>query len=197
MKQKAWFSTEKITYVALLVALQVILGNVTQIPSIGKQFNFGFLPVAAAGALLGAPAAVIVGGLGDFFGAHLFPQGAYFFGFTLTNMLLGLLYALALYKRKPGWKNVLIATVAVELCYLLLNSYWLSILYASKAYWGWVGARCVSYLVEAPIYALLTYLTLRGLQKLPLPSAFRYPVEERKAEKESTCESTNPPSSQP
>lgn len=79
MKQKAWFSTEKITYVALLVALQVILGNVTQIPSIGKQFNFGFLPVAAAGALLGAPAAVIVGGAGGFLRRASFPAGRVLF----------------------------------------------------------------------------------------------------------------------
>ena len=95
-KNKGKFQVETITFTALLVALQVVLGNVLQIPLMEKQYNFGFLPIAIAGALLGAPAAMIVGGLGDFLGAHLFPQGAYFPGFTLTNVLVGLVCGLVL-----------------------------------------------------------------------------------------------------
>lgn len=195
MTHKQRITTEKITYIALLVALQVILGNITQLPSMGKQFNFGFLPIAIAGALFGAPAAIIVGGLGDFFGAHLFPQGAYFFGFTFTNMLVGLCYALPLHKHRGTWVRVIIATVAVELCNLFVNSYWLSILYASKAYWGWVSVRALSYLFETPIYAVLTYLTLRGLQKVKLPSLLHERGDEKELKKEKACESTNQPSS--
>ena len=75
-KNKGKFQVETITFTALLVALQVVLGNILQIPLMEKQYNFGFLPIAIAGALLGAPAAMIVGGLVDFLGAHLFPQGA-------------------------------------------------------------------------------------------------------------------------
>lgn len=169
------FTTHKLTYAALLVALQVILGNVTQIPSIGKQFNFGFLPIAVAGAMLGAPWAMIVGALGDFFGAHLFPQGAYFAGFTLTNALVGLCYALPLYHRKTTWLRVIVATLAVECCNLFLNSLWLSILYSSRAYWGWVGARAVSYLFETPIYVVITYFTIKALGKAKLPEGFDLP----------------------
>lgn len=193
-KRHRRLNAETITYIALLTAMQVILGNVTQLPSVGKQFNFGFLPIAAAAARLGAPAAMAVGGLGDFFGAHLFPQGAYFFGFTATNMLAGLLYALPLSGRKPTWPRVTVATLLVELCYLFLNSLWLSLLYAGKAYWGWVGARAVSYLFETPIYAVLTYLTLRSLNRLKRPLALRPRAEEGPG-KETLCESTKQPSS--
>ena len=110
-KNKGKFQVETITYTALLVALQVVLGNILQIPLMEKQYNFGFLPIAIAGALLGAPAAMIVGGLGDFLGAHLFPQGAYFPGFTLTNVLVGLVCGLVLYRRKPSIVRVIITVV--------------------------------------------------------------------------------------
>lgn len=190
MRKNGMFTTQKLTYASLLVALQVILGNLTQIPSIGKQFNFGFLPIAVAGALLGAPWAIIVGALGDFFGAHLFPQGAYFAGFTLTNALVGLCYALPLYQKKPAWVRVIVATLAVECCNLFINSYWLSLLYASRAYWGWVGARAVSYLFETPIYAVLTYLTLKALQKAKLPEGVGLPQADKqpKAMQDSSIE---------
>lgn len=175
MVKKSMFTTERLTYAALLVALQVILGNITQVPFVEKQYNFGFLPIAVAGAVLGAPWAIIVGGLGDFFGAHLFPQGAYFFGFTITNMLVGLLYALPLYGKKPSWVRVIIATASVAVCNLFLNSFWLSVLYSSRAYWGWVSVRALSYVFEAPVSAVLTFLTLKGLQKLKLPAGLRLP----------------------
>lgn len=183
MERQKMFTTERLTYAALLVALQVILGNLTQIPFVEKQFNFGFLPIAVAGALLGAPWAIMVGGLGDFFGAHLFPQGAYFIGFTITNMLVGLFFALLLYGQRPSWIRVIIAAVLVEACNLLLNSYWLSLLYTSKAYWGWVGVRALSYAFETPAYAVLTFLTLKGLQKVKLPGELRLPDDPKKSDK--------------
>lgn len=166
-KSKPLFSTERITYIALLVAMQVVLGNVTQLPSLGKQFNFGFLPIAVAGALFGYPAAMIVGGLGDFFGAHLFPVGAYFYGFTLTNIAVGAAYALALHGQKASVVRAAVASAMTAACYLFLNSFWLSVLYSSKTYWGWVIARAPSYLVEIPACAIMIYFTVKGLQKLP------------------------------
>lgn len=173
------FSTERLTYIALLTALQIILGNVTQLPFLGKQFTFGYLPIALAGALMGPWAALIVGALGDFFGAHLFPQGAYFVGFTITNALVGVGYGLILYKRRPSWLRALLATLMLTVLNLFLNSLWLSVLYASRAYWGWVSVRAVTYAIEAPVQVALTYLTLRGIRKLPLPPELRLPDDSK------------------
>lgn len=168
-----FFATQHIVLLALLVALQVVLGNLTQVPLVGKQFNFGFLPVAVAGALLGVPGGLIVGALGDFIGAHLFPAGAYFPGFTLTSALVGVLYALPLYRQKPSVVRVIIAVALATVLNLFLNSLWLSMLYGSKTYWGWVTARAASYLVEAPVQALLMFLCLKGLSRLNLPPSVR------------------------
>ena len=76
LQKKGVFSVEHITVTAMLVACQVVLGNLLQVPMLGKQYNFGFVPIALAGALMGPVPAMIVGGLGDLLGAHLFPVGA-------------------------------------------------------------------------------------------------------------------------
>ncbi|MBR6571275.1 MAG: folate family ECF transporter S component [Clostridia bacterium] len=172
-------TTEKLTMLALLTALQVVLGNLTQVPFIGKQFNFGFLPIIAAGALLGPLPAAIVGGLGDFIGAHLFPAGAYFPGFTLTSAIVGVLYGLPLFKQKPSWFRAAIAAALGMIPNLFLNSLWLSMLYSSKTYWVWVTSRAVSYLVEIPVQVVLIYLCLQGLSRMKLPSSIRLPRNER------------------
>ena len=173
------FSTEKLTILALLTALQVVLGNLIQIPLLGKQFNFGYLPVVAAAALLGPVSAAVVGALGDFIGAHVFPAGAYFPGFTLTSAVVGLLYAMPLYRRQPCWFRAAAAAVLGMIPNLFLNSLWLSMLYASKAYWGWVAARASSYLIEIPVQVILIYLCLQGLSRMKLPGSIRLPRKEK------------------
>lgn len=175
------FTTEKLTILALLTALQVVLGNLIQIPLLGKQFNFGYLPIIAAAAMLGPVPAAIVGGLGDFIGAHLFPAGAYFPGFTLTSAIVGVLYALPLYRKQPCWIRAAIAAVLGMIPNLFLNSLWLSMLYTSKAYWGWVVARASSYLIEIPVQVVLIYLCLEGLSRMKLPASVRLPRKEKKA----------------
>ena len=155
---------------AMLVAVQVILGNLLQVPFLDKQYNFGFQPILIAGALLGAPAAMLVGGLGDLIGAHLFPQGAYFPGFTLTNVLVGLCCGLILYRRKPVLWRVILTVALSMLINWLLNSLWLSILYSAggRGYFGWLTLRATSYLFEVPANIILGYLLLKGLSKAKL-----------------------------
>ena len=61
LQKKKNLSVEVITVTAMLVACQVVLGNLLQVPMLGKQYNFGFVPIALAGALMGPiPAADFV-----------------------------------------------------------------------------------------------------------------------------------------
>ncbi len=176
LRKKGLRSVEFITVTAMLIACQVVLGNLLQVPMLGKQYNFGFIPVALAGALMGAPAAMLVGGLGDLIGAHLFPAGAYFPGFTLTNVLVGLICGLLLHCRKPCWWRV-IAAVVISLAgfNLLLNSYWLHLLayVPSRGYIGWVVVRAPNYLVEVPVNVLLCYLMLQAMKRVKLPASMQ------------------------
>ncbi len=176
LQKKGMRQVEYITVTAMLVACQVVLGNLLQVPMLGKQYNFGFVPIALAGALMGAPSAMIVGGLGDLIGAHVFPAGAYFPGFTLTNVLVGLTCGLILHGRKPCWWRC-IAAVVISLAgfNLLLNSLWLNMLayVPGRGYWTWVTVRAPNYLVEVPVNTVLCYLLLHAMKRAKLPASMQ------------------------
>ena len=60
---------------------------------------------------------MIVGGLGDFFGAHLFPVGAYFYGFTLTNIAVGAAYALTLPRaHRARYETIVLGSARCAVC---------------------------------------------------------------------------------
>ncbi len=176
MQKKKLHSVEYITVTAMLLACQIVLGNLIQVPMLGKQYNFGFVPIALAGALLGAPSAMIVGGLGDLLGAHLFPAGAYFPGFTLTNVLVSLTCGWILHRRKPSWLWCALAVVlSLAGWNLFLNSLWLNILayVPDRGYWAWVIVRAPNYLVEVPVNTVLCYLLLQAMKRIKLPASMQ------------------------
>ncbi len=163
IKRNTIFSTKGICLLALLTALQIVLGNLLQFPLLSKQYSVGFLPIVVAGFTMGAPGAMIVAGLGDLIGAHLFPQGAYFVGFTITNVLVGFLYGFFLYQKPCTWVRSLLLSLLVIACYWALNSIWLSILYTSNGYLGWLLSRLPFYALDLPLYTVLTYLVCKPL----------------------------------
>ena len=171
------FSIQVITFTAMLTALQIVLGNLLQIPLLGKQYSLWLLPVMTAGALMGPIPAAIVGALGDLIGAHLFPAGAYFPGFTLTNALAGLACGFVLHKWQPRIIRVSVAVAASLLIAWLLNSCWLTLLgfVPGRSFWVWVTVRSVSYPVELVINSGLGYLVLMLLTKANhvLPAGMR------------------------
>ena len=177
-KNRMTFSVQVLTFTAMLTALQIVLGNLLQIPLLGKQYNLGLLPIAAAGMLMGPIPAAIVGALGDLIGAHLFPAGTYFPGFTLTNALVGLVCGFTLYRRRPNVLWVIIAVAGSLLINWLLNSYWLSLLgfVEGRGFLMWVSVRAVNYPVELVINCVLLCLVQMLLLKVHhmLPAEMRF-----------------------
>ena len=169
MQKKNVFSIETITVTAMLVALQIVLGNLLQIPLLGKQYNLGLMPIAVAGALMGPIPAAIVGGLGDLIGAHLFPAGVYFPGFTLTNALVGIVCGLVLHRRRYSVIRLLIAVALSLLINWILNSYWLSLLgyVEGRGFWMWVSVRSVNYPIELVVNGVLMIAVMKLLERLP------------------------------
>lgn len=159
-----------IAILALMLAMEIVLGQLTQIPLLSKQYNLGFLPVAVSAYFLGIPAAVTVAALGDLIGALLFPTGPYFPGFTITAALCGLVYGLFLKHSSLQliWR-VLLAVFCSLLLNWVLNSLWLSILYSSngRSYFGWLAIRGTTYLIEFPLQVILIMISLKALEKLP------------------------------
>lgn len=143
-------STKKIAYLSLLIALQVIFARFLSINAWNIRIGFSFLPVAVASIIFGPLYGGIVGAIGDFVGAILFPTGTYFPGFTLTAFINGLIFGLFLYK-KQNWVRVLLAVLCSNIfCTLLLNSLWISVLYGSP-FLPLLTTRLVQSAVTAPV----------------------------------------------
>ncbi len=147
---------------AMLIAMEVVLSRFLSYAVWNMKIGFAFLPVAIAAIMLGPVKAAIVGGVADFVGAILFPIGAYFPGFTLTAVLMGLVYGLFLYK-KQSLARVLGAVAINQLILsLLLNSLWISVLYGSP-YMPLLIARLAQCTIMIPVQVLLIGLITKTL----------------------------------
>lgn len=131
MQESSIRSTRRIVVLALMVAANVVLSRFLSISLWNLKIGFAFLPVALAGILFGPVAGGLVGALGDFVGATLFPIAAYFPGFTATAFLVGWTYGFLLHK-KQGNRRIFLAVLLTEVVgSLLLNTLWISVLFGA------------------------------------------------------------------
>lgn len=153
----------------MLLALKVVLGlftvNVTSLLKIG----FSFLPIAVAGLLFGPVAGGIVGAAGDVISYFISPTGPYFPGFTLNAFLSGFLYGAFFFKKQVGFWRVFSAKASVTvLVSLLLNPFWLSVLYG-KGFIAVFSTRIVTNLIMLPIETAMLFAVLKVLEKAHVP----------------------------
>ncbi len=154
--QKSGFSTRKLTTLALLTAIEIVLARFLSINAWNIRIGLGFVPVVIAAILYGPLEAGIVSALADFLGAILFPTGTYFPGFTLTAFLTGCVFGLFLHK-KQDWLHSIAAVLINQIVFsLLLNTLWISILYGSP-----YGPLLITRLVQC---AILTAVQLAFIQ---------------------------------
>ena len=121
-------------FTALLMALYVVLSQFLSI-RIGSflKIGFAFFPAAVAARLFGPAGGIAVYALGDMIGGILFPTGgAYYPGFTVTYVLMGLVYGICFYRKSSVVRVAIAAVLNMGLFSLLLNSFWLSRLYGSE-----------------------------------------------------------------
>ncbi len=185
--RKNRFSPLWMAYAGVLIALQIVLGNLVQIAFVEKQMNLGFLPIAVAGYLLGPVGGMIVAGLGDLLGTILFGTGAYFPGFTVTALVAGFLYGWMMCPGYQQWLKRAVPSPYLELAvraflaaslasvvYIFLNTYWL-MYFISKSYWVILLSRLPFNLAEIPVFTVVITLTCAALVRLPaslLPDTF-------------------------
>lgn len=117
---------------SFFIALEIVLSRFLGFQQWNIKFSFAFIPVVMAAIMYGPAAAAIVGGVSDFLGAILFPIGSYFPGFTLTAALTGMVLGLFLHKKQSMSRIIYATLINQTFGSLLLNTFWISILYGSK-----------------------------------------------------------------
>ena len=153
-----------IVYLGVLTALEIVLSRFLSLNAWNLKIGFSFVPVALAGMLFGPLAGGIVGALGDFLGAVLFPIGPYFPGFTLTAFLTGLVFGLFLHRKRTALPVLGAVAVNQLLLSLLLNTLWISILYGSP-YLPLLSTRVVQCAILAPVQFIVLLLIGKALDK--------------------------------
>ncbi|MEG1863609.1 MAG: folate family ECF transporter S component [Oscillospiraceae bacterium] len=154
-----------ITGAALLGALSPVLNLLTITINQFLQISFTSLTHAMCGYLYGPVMACLVGGFVDIMKYMIKPTGAFFIGFTINEMLVGLIYGLMFYKKKITWSRVIVARLIVTIgINLLLTPLWLSIMYG-KAYTVMVSVRIVKNIIMMPIDMSILYTLLKFGEK--------------------------------
>ena len=168
---KKRFSVEKICELAALVSVQVVIARLISINTMGLRIGFSFIPVMLAAYMFGPISAGLVSALADVIGALLFPNGPFHPGFTAMAFLSGAVFGLLLdFKGQNDfkyWVKVIVAVVINSLIIgLLVNSFWVSQLYGSKTYTGWILYRLREYAVMVPVQIIFAPIVKRLAQTL-------------------------------
>jgi len=156
---------------ALLIAMEIVLSRFLSISMPTIKISFAFLPIAFAAILFGPIWAGIAGALADFLGAILFPVGAFFPGFTLTALLVGVVYGLFLYKGHSSLtKDILRITIAAFIVTFILqlglDTLWVSMITGTD-YVALIATRVIRSAVMLPIQVVLISLIKASKQLFP------------------------------
>jgi ECF transporter S component (folate family) len=163
-----WIFSIKITLstvvtLALLIAMEIIFTRFLSIQQWNMRFSFGFIPVVVAGIMYGPMAGGIVGALSDLIGVTLFPAGAFFPGFTLTAFLTGFAFGLFLYK-KQTMVRIVAATLLIQVvCSLILNTYWIYLLYSKTSYFALLSTRLIQFFIMSAVMIIVIRIISKEL----------------------------------
>lgn len=164
---KALKSVRGIALCAMLIAISCVLGFFKF--GLGQDINitFFFLPISIAALILGPIPAIAVGGIADVLGCIIRPTGPYFPGFTINYMIMGLVFGLFFYNKKPKILKIIIARLILAVVLdLILTPIWLNFLYGRPLVWALFLERLIKISVLGPIEIVLMILMNNVAYKL-------------------------------
>lgn len=118
------YQYRKIVLAGLLLASTIVLARVLAIRTTILTISFSFAPIMFSAIILGPKYTIFISTIADIIGALVFPVGSYFYGFTITAFLTGLVYGLLLYQKDKfviNSKFVIKALTSILIVVILLN----------------------------------------------------------------------------
>lgn len=149
----------------ILLAIAVILGNFSISINNYIRISFYTLPQQIASYLYGSLTGIFFGILSDILRFVIKPTGPFFPGFTISSMLYGVIYGFFLYKNKLTYKRIIASNVVCSLFInILLNTYWLSILYV-QPYFVLLPARTLKELIILPFEIMISLFVFKYMKE--------------------------------
>lgn len=158
---------QKILFTALFIASTVVLRRILSIQTPIITIGFSFVPIMLAAIMLDWRHTVFISTISDIIGALLFQSGSFFFGFTISAFLTGLIYGLILHQKefkinKSFIIRLIISTFLVTaLINGLLNTIWVMMI-TKNASTLIIPIRILKQLVMMPI----KIITILGIAKV-------------------------------
>lgn len=150
---------------AVLAALNLAVNQLSIPVSAYLEISFDFLASAATGYLCGPWVAALSGVATDLLGYVLRPNGPYFPGFTLSALLLGIVYGLWYYRRPVRLWRVIACKLTVTLAFnFFLTPLWLHIMYG-QAFVLLSSMRLIKNAVKFPVDVALLMLVLKACEQ--------------------------------
>ena len=171
---RALRSTRTLTTAGILLAIQMVLSSYGTIEVTDSlKISLAHLALAPTAVFFGPVVAGMQGALSDILGFMLKPSGPYFPGFTISAMLLGVFYGVALYKTERKLWQIIAVRVAVMLIINIgLNTVFLTMLYGPSRL-ATLPVRAMKNLIQLPVDCFLLYTMCRVLHRVPDPLAAR------------------------
>jgi riboflavin transporter len=153
-----------LTLIAMFGAISIVIGSFTIMIGDFLKVGFTFLPNNYVYYLFGPTVGVMYGAAIDILNYFVKPVGPFFFGFTVSSIVSGLIYGVLLYQKPPKLSRVFIAnSVQTIIVKILLNTYWLSILYG-KGFYAILPARALKDIIMLPIETILLFTIIKGVE---------------------------------
>jgi len=147
-----------IVIIGLMIAVEIVLHRFISIKTDIVQLHFGFIPIVIVAILYGPFYSGLAWAMADTIGTLLFPTGAFFFGFTVTAFLSGVVLGIFLYKARSYILNTVIAVLIINVCFtFLLDMYWLHLI-MKQAFILLLPARVIKCAIMIPVQIIATYL---------------------------------------
>ena len=162
--------TKYVVYGALFIAIAVVLGSFLSF-YLTENIKISFAPVIVmfAGSVLGPLWGAATGGITDFLSFLIGGKaiGTYFPGMTITMALYGLLAGLLFYRREQnGILRISLSTLLIQtVCSMLLNTFWLSILYGTP-YVVLLATRVPSTYISCAIYVVVLCVLVKNKSRI-------------------------------
>ena len=148
--------TKRILFSALFIAATIVLARFLSIRTPIITIGFSFIPIMFSAIMLGPKYSTFIATISDIIGALLFPSGSYFFGFTISSLLTGLVYGLFLYNKEFKINKIFIIKLVISTLIVtliingILNTIWIMMI-SKGASNIIVPIRVIKQLIMVPI----------------------------------------------
>lgn len=162
--------------IGMLGALSIIINNFTI--QIGDFLKIGFTSECnvLVDCLFGPAAGAIFGAAMDLLKFFIKPTGPYFWGWTFSAALAGVIIGLGLYRKKiTFWRILVVRLINSIVINVILGTYWLHVMYG-KAFFALIPTRLFKNIVMLPIEAFIFFAIYKAVERGGIVQMLRQPV---------------------